>query len=276
MLIIWLLFFFSIERLMEPVNISRVAYPFPPLMAVITILIPRLRKVPLWVLLVVPISIFLMLKALAGYQLWKLALPLTVTEICAIAITTILAYWVNNGVGEFESAIAHITIGQVGKLPEPLQTGQSKMYQEVRRARHHQRPLALVAIGIEKESIQIALDRMVQEVQQAMMKQYVLSGVAKTICDELEDYNIVARSNSHFLVLLPEVTSDKLIDLIERLRKAVSEEVGVSLQIGTASFPEEAVTFESLMEKAVEGMDGEPEPESSLRPQQLTTEHHTI
>lgn len=275
-LIVWLFLFYNIERLSEPINITDVAYTFVPIMAVLTILVSRLRKAPLWVLLVGFIPVFLALKAWVKSSMWGTSLPLTVTEICAIALTTILARWVSNGLSEFESAIAHITIGQVGKLPEPFSTGQGEMYREVRRARHHQRPLALMAIGVEEESIQVALDRMVQEVQQAMMKQYVLSGVARALCDELEDYNIIAQRNDHFLALLPEVTSEKLTDLSERLRRAVSEQVGVALQIGTASFPEDAMTFESLVEKAVGEMDGEPEPGASLRPQRLTTERHAI
>ena len=275
-LIVWLFLFYNIERLSEPINITNVAYTFVPIMAVLTILVPRLRKVPWGMLLVVPIPIFLVLKAWVKSRVWGASLPLTVTEICVIALTTILARWVSNGLSEFESAIANITIGQVGKLPEPFSAAQGEMYREVRRARHHQRPLMLMAIGIEEESIRVALDRMVQEVQQAMMKQYVLSGVAKTLCDELEDYNIIAQRNDHFLALLPEVASEKLTDLIERLRRVVSEQVGVTLQIGTACFPEDAMTFESLVEKAVKEMDAEPEPGPSPRPQPLTTEHHTI
>jgi hypothetical protein len=54
-LIVWLFLFYNIERLSDPINLSSVAYTFVPLMAVLTILVPRLRKVPLGVLLVVPI-----------------------------------------------------------------------------------------------------------------------------------------------------------------------------------------------------------------------------
>jgi hypothetical protein len=111
-----------------------------------------------------------------------------------------------------------------------------------------------MAIGIEGDSIQVALDRMVQEAQQAMMKQYVLSGVAKTLNDELKDFDIIARRNDHFLVLLPEVASGELTDLAGQLRAAISEHVGVTLQIGTASFPDDAATFDGLVKKAVEGM----------------------
>ncbi len=275
-LVIWLFAFYNMERLSEPINITRVAYILVPFMAVLTILICRLRRVPLGVLLVGPIPIVLGLRAWLRYGIWGTAIPLTVTEICLITLTTILARWVSNGLSEFENAIANITIGQVGKLPEPFSTGQGEMYREVRRARHYQRPLTLMAIAVEEESVRVALDRMVQEVQRAMMKQYVLSGVSKTLCDELADYNTIAQRNDHFLALLPEVTPEKLTDLIERLRRAVSERVGVTLQIGTASFPQDAMTFESLVEKAVQEMDVELEPGPSPQPQPLTTKHHTI
>jgi GGDEF domain-containing protein len=272
MLIVWLFLFYNIERLSKPFDIAGLAYTFVPLMAVLTILVPGLRGLPLWALLGVPIPIFLVLKAWVGYPTWGAAMPLTVTEVCVITVTTIAARWVSNGVGEFESAVAHITIGQVDPLPGSFSTGQAEMYQEMRRARHHQRPLALMAIGVEEKSIRVALDRMVQETQQAMMKRYVLSDVARALCDELEDYNIIAQSNDHFLVLLPEVTSEQLSALADRMRKAVSERVGVVSQIGTASFPEDAVTFESLVEKAIEEMGGKLKQRPSLRPQRLPTE----
>ncbi len=274
--IIWLFFFYNIERLSGTNIITRVAYIFVPFMAALIILVTRLRKVPLWVLLVVPATMFLVLKTWMGYRMWGAAIPLTVTEICAVAVTTILARWVSNGMSEFESAVAHITIGQGDMLPESFPAGQAEMVREMKRARHHQRPLALVSIGVEKESIQVALDRMVQEVQQAMMKRYVLSDVAKRLCDELEDYNIIAQSNDHFLILLPEVTSEELTDVVVRLRQVVSEQVGVALQIGTASFPEDAVTFESLVEKAIGEMNGKWDLEHPIRPQSLATKHYAI
>jgi GGDEF domain-containing protein len=274
--IIWLLFFYNIERLSEPNIITGVAYAFLPAVAVLVILSTRLRKAPLWLLLAVPVPAFVILKAWSGYRVWGAAVPRTVTEVCAIAVTIILARWVNNGMSEFESAIAHITIGKFDALSESFSTGQAEMYREMRRARHHQRPLSLMSVGVADESVQVALDRMVQEVQQAMMKRYVLSDVAKTLCEQLEDYDIIAQKDDHFLLLLPEVTSEQLADLIGQIRQVVSEHVGVTLQIGTASFPDDAVTFESLVEKAVTGMDGRQKREHTMRPQSLAKEHYAI
>ena len=86
---------------------------------------------------------------------------------------------------------------------------------------------------------------------------------------------MIAWTNNHFLILLPEVTSDQLPDLVNQLRQAVSDQVGVTPQIGSASFPNDAVTFESLVEKAVGEMNGSTKTKTSLRPQRLATEHHT-
>ena len=272
-LIFWLFLFYNIERLSRPINITNVAYTFVPLVAVLIILVPRLHKAPLWALLLVSIPVFLVMKAWLKSHLWGTSLPLTVTEVCFIAVTTIIAHWVSNGVREFEDAIARISIGQADRLPETFSTGQAEMYKEVRRARHHRRPLALMAIRIEEESVQVAVDLMVQEVQQAMMRRYVLSDVAKGLCDELEEYNVIARSNDHFLALLPEVTSEELPDLVARLRQAISERLGVVLQVGTACFPEEALTFESLVDKATGEMNGKRRSARSVQSQHLSLEH---
>ncbi len=272
-LIIWLFFFYTIERFSSLVDITGVAYAFVPIMAALIILVPSLHRVSLGVLLTVPVLVFLVLKIMGRHE-WGSAIPLTVTEVCIIALTIILARWVSNGVDEFEKAVAHITIGHPEQLPKSFATGQVEMYRELKRARHYDRPLTMMAIGVEDNSVRIALDRMVREVQQAMMKQYVLSDIAKTLCDQLEDYNIIAQQNSHFLVLLPEVASEELVTFGNRLRTTTSEKMGVTLQIGMASFPDDAVTFDSLVGKAVEEMENRWELEPHT--QQLTSESYTV
>jgi hypothetical protein len=155
--------------------------------------------------------------------------------------------------------VARITIGQAADLPDSYEMGQAKMYREVKRARYHQRPLTVMAIGVEEESVRVALDRMVQEAQQTMMRQYVLCSVARVLCDGLEDYNTIAQKDEHLVILLPELTLEESEGLVNQLREAVSEQVGVALKIGLASFPKDAVTSEHLVEKAIEGMVGKPE-----------------
>ncbi len=253
-IILWLLLFFSIERLSAPVNISHVGYVFTPLLGVLIILTPGLRKAPLWAVLALPIPVFLLLKSWAGYQVFGISLPLTVTEVVSIWLTIYLAWHISNRLRDFEDAVTNITIGEDIDQPETFEFGQAEMYREVRRARHHHRPLSLLAIGIDEDMNSVALDRMVQEAQQTMIKQYLRSGVARLITNELPDYNIITQEDDHFLVLLPEATDEETEKIGEKLRELTARQIGVSIQTGIASFPSDAVTFESLVDRAKRDM----------------------
>ncbi len=253
-LILWLLLFFSVERITAPVNISHVGYIFTPLLGVLIVLLPGLRKAPLWVILALPIPIFLILKAWAGYEVFGASLPLTVTEVVSIWFTIYLAWEISNRLRDFEDAVTNITIGEDVEQPETFETGQAEMYREVRRARHHHRPLSMIAIGIDEDMNTVALDRMVQEAQQAMIGQYLRSGVARLITNELPDYNIITQEDDHFLVLLPETSEEDAEKIGEKLRELTTRQIGVNIQTGSASFPSDAVTFESLVDRAKRDM----------------------
>lgn len=231
-------------------------------------------RIPLWLFLSAPIPIFLAVKAWTGELEGSVAILLTIAEVLAIGITTILSYWVSQAISEFENSVAHITIGQRDRIPESASVGQGAIYREVRRARNHQRPLTLMAVAIEEKSIQVALDRMVQEAQLRMMKQYVLSSVSKTLCEQLGDCDIVVESNGHFLVALPETTPTDLPILIDGLRQQVSAQVGVELRIGTASLPQDGLTLEGLIDKSMKEIQVEEESQPFIELEQVSLGRH--
>jgi hypothetical protein len=250
LLIFWLLLLFSVERFVASINISHVAYAFVPLVALLILLIRPLKPNQLWIFLSAAIPLFMLLKALAGYEVISAGLPMTVTELCAISITALLAYWISNGLGEFEEAVAHITIGSGEETISERMRGQAEMYREVRRARRYQRPLTLLTIGVDEGSIQVALDRIVREAQEALLKRQMLSDVARSLCDQLEDYNLITQQVDRFMILLPEIAPERTEEVIEELKRDIAIKVGVELKFGVAHFPSDAVTFESLVEKA--------------------------
>lgn len=252
-LIIWLFLFYNVERLSKPINISQVAYTFLPAAAALMLLYPPLHKANVWLVSGAATAAFLALEAWFGNGL-DVPLPLVVTQVAAILVTLLLARRVSAGVTEFEHAVVNMTLGHFAER----RTRQGEIYREVQRARVYHRPLMLVALRADDASIRVALDRMVQEAQQSMMRQYVLAGVSKVLSDELDDYNIVAKRRDHFLVVLPEMTPEKAPLVVSRLKKTVSERLGVTLKVGMASLTKEVTTFESLVQRAVTDMDDPP------------------
>jgi GGDEF domain-containing protein len=272
-LAIWLIGFYIMVHYREPFNISPITYLFVLVVAVFTLTSPRLKRIHYSWMLTLPAIVFLGIKALMEMPILGSALPVTIIETCAIIFTTLLLIWVRDAIQEFESAVADITMVQQDKLIDTATAGQSALYREVRRARNHQRPLALMAISVDDNSIKGALDRMVKEAQQSVIRQFTLANVSKTLSEKLEDCDIVVQANNHFLVILPETKPDDLPRLIERLRKQVADQVGVDLKVGTASLPQDGFTFEGLLDKATLEMQESMESKSFIEPEQLFVKH---
>jgi len=267
-----LIFFFNIERIVSPFNVRSYTYVFVAVVAAITLILPRLQRIPFLILLALPIPVFLGYKAFMEKGDWHdnlLAgsmLPFTVTQLSAIILTGLLARQIQLGLQEFEGVIAAITFGHIGKLPKPFSEGQDAMYKEVKRARRYQRPLTVIALKIDDESIQIALPQIIENVQRAMMKEYILASVARTLDENMHDFDTIALRDNHFILMLPELPAEETPLITQRLEKLIKEKMNIRLQVGAASFPNDGVTFESLIELAVENARQRTGAPSELKP----------
>ncbi len=263
-LIAWLLFIVNVEQSSEKfLNVGRSSdtniiewYSYVLLAAVvlITLSVPGVRRPPLRLALPVVVVLFLAVKL---YFEWGGASKIedvlrAATELSAIVLTLLLTRQLNRALDEFQEAVAAITIPHIGKSVDAFSADQGEMYQEVRRARQYNRPLALLALKVEEDSLKVALQKVLREAQRAMMHELVLAGVAGTLCDELQDYDIIGRQNGYFLVLLPEAKKEDVPGVANRLCNAVSERVGVKLQVAAVTFPDNALTFEGLVQQVTQ------------------------
>ena len=276
LLLSWLVIFYSLERFFESLNLSISTYVITLLIVIVTLFVPRLIKIPTWLLLAAVNSLLLLYKALEGALSNGFSVPNILLELSFISFGTLLALWVNKGINEFYCTIENITIGNQNKFPEFDSQGQTLLYREVRRARNHQRPLTLMKVEVDEKSIEIALDRIVQEAQQTMKKQYALSKVSKTLCDKLEDSDTIVQKGDCFLIALPELRPENIPGLIERLQKQVSENVGVSLKIGSASLPRDGLTLEGLLDKASVDLVTEINQEKLYEAEHLNVNHPSL
>ena len=254
-LIVWLIFLFNIERINSPINIRDYTYVFVAITAVVTLMLPRVRWLPYWALMLFSIVAFLLFKAFwSGHLIWGKALPLTVTQISAVVLTGLISRQINRGLHEFEEVITNITFGQIGNLPKPFSEMQSSIYREVRRARRHQRPLSVITLKIDENSIHVTLPKMIKAVQQAMMKQYVLANVTRILDGDIDDFGTITLRDDCFILVLPEKTANEAHLIAQRLENVVQEKVSVEVETGTASLSNEAITFEALVEAAIKNV----------------------
>jgi len=272
LLVAWLVFFYNLERVGWVLDVgqmqllTRYAYIFVALAALVTLALPALHRLPFWMLAAGGSGLFLVLKAWFGYPLWGAALTVTVTEICAILVTGLLTRQVMGAIAEFEDSIVNFTIKRVGRQTKSFDVEQGEMYQEVRRARAFGRPLTLMALEPAADSIEVATEKIVEEVQQATTKQYVLAALAKELEDQLGPFSVIAQDDDRFLILLPESSRVDVPSLIAQVRAQVKGSLGLDLRVGTATLPE-IETFEGLVEAAYAEMkDTTPHQEEASAP----------
>ena len=121
------------------------------------------------------------------------------------------------------------------------------------RSRRHQHPLSLLVVRPETKLTEAELKKATQEIQKHMISRFVSVSLAKIISREARRTDLIvsqSESDHRFLILCPETRGTDTINLAERIRSTVMDRLGININYGIASFPEEALTSEELLQRA--------------------------
>ena len=248
--IAWLLIFFNIERFHEPLNIASFVYVLASLAAIVVVALPPRNSSSLGFLVISTLCLHLGLKATLGYQVFGPNLPITVTEACALLITVILVQRIAVSIDEFEEGATDVMTMHLSGRTTPFESGQTELYREIRRARQFKRRVSVVALASDGASTSVAMNRLIEEVQQTALRRYVDARVGKLLSEETKDCDIIAFDRDHFVILLPEANVQHATRVGNRLQELAQEKLGLKMQIGTATFPDQEVTLTGLLSRA--------------------------
>jgi GGDEF domain-containing protein len=265
----WMVIFYVITHELNLLNMTSFSFIYTLVVVAIILAAPQIHKLKQFWLVSIPPLIFLVLRGFISRSTLNDVLLITILETFSIVITMLLLVWLLDAIREFDNAVAEITIGEQDEVPNSTKEGKSILYREVRRARNHQRPLTLMAVSVNEASINGSVDRLVKDAQQRVIRQFMFASVSRTLCEKLEDCDIVVRTDDHFVIVLPETKPEDLPILTERIKKQVANDVGVELIIGAAFLPHDGFTLEGLLEKATFEMQGTKSPELFNEPEKI-------
>lgn len=129
------------------------------------------------------------------------------------------------------------------------------------RGRRYNHPIT--AVIVEPNQNTIHEDSLYQqaliEAQQTLRGQYISNKLTQVIEKEtrLTDLVVEWDKQGRFVIVCPETTAESSTKLLERLQNSIKDTLGISISYGIASFPNDARTFDAVLEKA----------ESQLSPQ---------
>lgn len=247
----WFFLLYNIERISAPINLASFVYLLTAMYAILIVAIPWLQKLSLYWLWALPLPLFFALKIGFGYRIAEGNLPVTITEIFFLGVTTFLARGIGLGLEQFrEAGIGLVLSNQQKGHAQRFETGQGEIYREIQRARLYQRPLSLLAVSAKAESVQTSLDRLVKEAQDEIIKKYVSAKLANFLLEATNDCDVVTQRDDHFVIVLPEINREGVAEVIGKLQSAAQENLGLQLSFGVSTFPDQEVTFEKLLESA--------------------------
>ncbi|MFG0332347.1 MAG: hypothetical protein ACF8TS_03200 [Maioricimonas sp. JB049] len=254
----WLFLLFNIERIHEPLDLASFVYVLVTIGSVCLLVFKRLRDIPLAWTLLGTLLVYVLFKAALGYHVSPQAWPIMAIEALAICITLFLATMIGRTADAFtESAAELVQIVRGREVPQLIDV-EAAMQREIRRARRHERPLAMVTIRPQKTSISESMERLVRELEDDLARRYALGGLAELLLNETKSNNIVAWDGKQFLLLLPETQSDQAGQMLNRIRQRIRVSLGLQVDTGLSAFPGEEITFNGLLERATANIASEP------------------
>ena len=265
-LIIALVAFYNLERLSFGqeclLNIELFLYGLALVAVISAIAVRALRRLPGWGVALGWLIIYLIGTLLMPDARWAevgpMYLYLLITESAALYILVWLACRVSGALEEFSAAVEQVTVPDADRWVIQLQEAQDAIETEINRSRRYERPLSVVCVRPDFDTIEFVLDRLVKEVQQSIAHHYAIVNLGRMLKISMRRTDLILledRRRGCFVVLCPETDRAGATLLVERVRVFAQEELGFAVDCGTALFPEDALTFKEVVEQAMRHAD---------------------
>ena len=228
---------------------------------ILSILAPTLQRWSLLVALGLTVIAYIVLwfalgGALSGDQFTILAL-----ELVFLVAGMMLAREITLSFHEMEQTIDKLIFATFSGRALLFEEAAKVIQTELARSRRYNRPLSLVIIEPEQDAVgaefqPVSRVNTGQEIQKQLARRYVMAQIAEILDKEARNTDTIVKQDKpdRFIILCPETQTSNTNPLIRRVVEKTRAQVGVQVGFGVAAFPEEAMTFEELLQKAEEKM----------------------
>lgn len=168
------------------------------------------------------------------------------------SIAVALAREVASSIQELEHTLDKLVFSNFSGRAALLEDSLEEVKTELTRSRRYHRPLSLVIIEPDQNAIKEDMEQTMKEIQFLIAKRYATAHLAEIINKEARRTDIIIKQDKpdRFIILCPETQGSNTNTLVRRIIEAAQEKTGAMVGFGIASFPEEALTFEELVNKA--------------------------
>jgi len=182
-------------------------------------------------------------------------LQVTLIEAVFLSVAVWIAYQLNVQISASEALLASLASSTYTNNTMDLANASPRIDVEMNRSRRHQRPLSLVYLRPEKVRPDES-QKAYRILREDLLKQFAYARIGQLIANQARETDLIMRDrDGNFIILCAETERDRSILMAQRIRQSLTETMSADLAWGVASFPQEALTFDELLEKARHAID---------------------
>ncbi|MCP4141140.1 MAG: hypothetical protein GY755_12810 [Chloroflexi bacterium] len=175
-----------------------------------------------------------------------------------IEIAAALSYNVGAQINNVNSVLSEVANGAYPNRTLDFKMASDAINTEMTRSRRYSRPLSVLVFQLAQNP---SGDKKAQGIERDLSSHFLAAKVGRIINAHVRQTDLIMRDHDYrFVVLCPETNLEAAHTLVRRIYQSIEESVGSEAAWSTASFPDEALSFDELYEKALSRL---PELESS-------------
>ena len=220
----------------------------------VTLFFPSISRVSVYLPLSVWAGVYLVLLQIINrnYSANKGELPVIVLEFLLLEGGVWFAHQLALQISHAESVMDALALSAFPNRANDIDSENQRIKIELTRSRRYHRPLSLVVIESESEDEKTTRE-MLKSIQHDLLNRFTSARVGQIIDDRIRQTDLVLRDRrGRFIILCPETDLENASLLAGRIAQAVKERTSLKVLWGAAAFPEEALTFDDLLQKARE------------------------
>jgi GGDEF domain-containing protein len=220
----------------------------------LTLFFPRISRISVYVPLLFWAVVYIVLLQLINrnYSANRGELPVIALEFMMLEVAVWFAHQLASQISHAESIMDALALSAFPNRARDIDSESQRIKIELTRSRRYHRPLSVVMIESESDDEKVTRESF-KNIQHDLMSRFTSARVGQIIDDRIRQTDLVLRDyKGRFIVLCPETDFSNASLLAKRISQAIKERTSLRVLWGVAAFPEEALTFEDLLQKARE------------------------
>jgi GGDEF domain-containing protein len=218
----------------------------------LTLFFPKISRISVYIPLLFWAIVYIVLLQLINrnYSANRGELPVVALEFMMLEIGVWFAHQLASQISHAESIMDALALSAFPNRARDIDSETQRIKIELTRSRRYHRPLSVVMIQSESDDETLTRESF-KNIQHDLMSRFTSARVGQIIDDRIRQTDLVLRDyQGRFIVLCPETDLPNASLLAKRIAQAIKERTSLRVLWGVAAFPEEALTFEDLLQKA--------------------------